>query len=82
MYTSIAQGGPRDGIKLTCPPQWDGRVRVPTKTEQPVKIPWYPGRYLWEAWAGWVWYEDIEIPQFRRYECGGYHQLPRKARIF
>lgn len=80
MYTAYAIGGPRDKVKLTCPADWDGRIRIPTKVEQPVKVPWYPGRYVWAA-AWWVWQEEPEAPQNTRYACGGYHIGTRSPRV-
>lgn len=60
MLTGIANGGPRDGVKLTCPPSWNGLIKRPatiyTRSTYDPKA-YYPGYYVWSA-SEWVWIAD------------------------
>jgi hypothetical protein len=58
MYEGLAIGGPRDGVKLTAQPDWDGRIAFYDRTpfHTPVQRH-HPGRYKWDtALNTWVWY--------------------------
>lgn len=56
VITGKAIGGPRDGAKLTAPPNWNGRVAVPGGDTSKVRRE-YPGHYEW-VWPNWVWQPD------------------------
>lgn len=54
---SVAQGGPRDGVKLMCPRTWDGRVQRPRINSEAIR--YYPGHYRWDSdFLAWVWHAD------------------------
>ena len=54
VFEGVARGGPRDGIKLTASPGWDGVVYHPPRgSGKPAP---YPGRYRFDYEANtWVW---------------------------
>lgn len=54
MLTGIASGGPRDNVKLSAPPLWDGIVYKTTKGRSP-----YKGRYVWTK-NKWKWETNTE----------------------
>jgi hypothetical protein len=58
MMTGKAEGGPKDGIKLTAPGSWDGVVYPVQRGIKPVTKP-YPGKYKWKN-QKWVWYSRDE----------------------
>jgi len=64
MYTAKARGGPRDGVKLSAGPEWDGAVRKP---QQRNNVTYYPGRYKFNpiAWH-WDWFADTAARVVRR----------------
>jgi hypothetical protein len=76
MDTSIAIGGPRDGVKITADASWDGRVRHPpghrSITANPTTL-FYFGRYIWED-TGWTWVAEESEPYGRRYVNGATSQ--------
>jgi hypothetical protein len=54
---SVAQGGPRDGVKLMCPSSWDGTIERPRNVSGPITR--YPGRYVWDVdFKAWIWHAD------------------------
>lgn len=56
LITAIARGGPRHGVKLSCPENWDGRIK---KSEgRTGGIHWYPGHYEYQ-WLVWVWVDEL-----------------------
>ncbi len=63
METGIGIGGPRNGIKLSAPIGWDGRIREPSAqgdNEGAIKR-YYPGRYFWHgSIPAWVWAPETE----------------------
>lgn len=54
MVEGTARGGPRDGVKLTASPNWDGRVKVPGKEIEGRESHFYPGYYKWTG-KDWLW---------------------------
>ena len=57
MLQSRALGGPRDGVKLTAGPSWNGRVETPQSTPKAPK--YYGGRYVWDwDFQAWIWHAD------------------------
>lgn len=51
MLTGLAQGGPRDGVKLSCPGNWNGKVIK--RQHGPA---YHDGYYLWDTAVNtWVW---------------------------
>jgi hypothetical protein len=59
----IAVDGPRDGVKLSCPPNWDGRVGLPQQGPGGAATRYYPGRYQWlfdptSNTYTWIWNRD------------------------
>lgn len=55
LLTGVAIGGPRNNVKLMCPPRWNGRIERPRNASGP--ITYYPGRYVWdEDFKTWIWY--------------------------
>ena len=67
MLEGKAKGGPRDGVKLSAPPRWDGRVRMPGSAAnhnvtdpESMRVKFYQGHYDWKPlrWTEvhtWVW---------------------------
>ncbi len=75
MYEGVAQGGPRDGVKLSAPLAWDGLVLM--KVTEGARH-YYQGRYEWHRLnEHWVWKPDTipknlcrsqkRVPIFRKY---------------
>lgn len=63
MYQAVARGGPRDGIRLTAPLDWDGRVMRPTKLSNGKPEGYYVGNYVFNVDTfTWDWY--TVQPQF------------------
>lgn len=67
METGIAQGGPRDRVRLSASASWDGRVeQVGAVSERAfaeggsTSRRYYPGRYKWcgHPYNTWVWVPD------------------------
>ena len=60
LITARANGGPRNGIKLSCPELWDGRVR---KSEgRTGGITYYAGHYTLNTYKGnttWLWIDEL-----------------------
>jgi hypothetical protein len=55
--TGYAVGGPRDRVKLTASPRWDGLV-IQKKT-QGQRILYYSGYYIWSIETSkWVWMKN------------------------
>lgn len=66
MVSAIAYGGPRDGVKLTCPETWDGRIRK--SLGRTGGITYHNGHYmlrhdmsivLYGASTIWLWIDDL-----------------------
>lgn len=69
MLEGIAKGGPRNGIRLSASPRWDGRVRKPTSKlnhgvtdPESMRVSFYQGHYVWKPvstpptfYETWVW---------------------------
>lgn len=59
LITGIGIGGPRNGVKLSAPPTWNGMVRKnPKNSNSPDTGDPYPGRYVYDPVVdAWVWTE-------------------------
>lgn len=56
MYKARAVGGPLDGIKLTSPLSWDGKIPI-----RGFNYRYHPGRYVPNQQKGiWKWVTDSE----------------------
>jgi hypothetical protein len=60
VFEGKGRGGPRDGIKLTAGPKWDGRVRLPGKEMEVARTHFYPGFYKWTG-TDWLWIESDDV---------------------
>lgn len=56
MLEGYAVGGPLNNIKLTAPDNWDGRVKLPSKS-QATATRYHPGKYKWKH-GHWTWKSD------------------------
>lgn len=77
MFKGKAQGGPRDGVKLECPRDWNGRIMKDQYSA-------YPGHYELELKQStgneieitWVWIPDApketKTPARARQAFAGY----------
>lgn len=63
MLEGKASGGPRNGVKLSCPSRWDGRVMLP-RVGYTGGLGYYPGFYKWDTdFQMWVWRPNRETSQ-------------------
>jgi hypothetical protein len=62
MLEGSAVGGPRDGVKLSAGPGWNGKIKrksIGSNEPEPTKQEaFYPGYYQWDPHYGWVWIPD------------------------
>lgn len=72
MLKGKAKGGPRDGVKLECPGNWNGRISVDQYNT-------HPGHYEFQLSEGtytWVWIPDppkeTKTPARQRQAFAGY----------
>lgn len=66
LVTGYARGGPRNGVKLSAPSTWDGRVRKPPRNKWDETSPkMYPGKYIWrQDELVWLWLpEDLDFKE-------------------
>lgn len=62
-----AVGGPRAGVKLECPPTWDGRILKPRKPSRLGESMHEPGKYAWDEEQGvWIWEPAVDELTHRR----------------
>lgn len=59
LWVGMATGGPRNGVKLSAPASWNGRVRNQSKDSSSTESgEFYPGRYFYDPHAAvWYWRE-------------------------
>jgi hypothetical protein len=60
LLVATAVGGPRDGVRLSCPALWNGVILKGT-TYKGTRT-YYPGHYVWGIRNGnnaWVWIDDL-----------------------
>lgn len=77
MLEGVAKGGPRNGVKLSGPARWDGKVRKPLSkgnhnvtNPESTRVLFYQGHYAWklvsappEFYYTWVWVSHHVEPQ-------------------
>lgn len=76
MITAYANGGPRNGVKLTANREWDGLVGIPYRNASEVTSSgkyyhsYHPGRYVFKrvfdqtkgtSYQVWQWKEDPSL---------------------
>lgn len=62
MYGGRAQGGPRDGIRISAGGMWDGRIVKPKKPKSNGNLYYHTGAYRWSlTLSTWVWHSDSEV---------------------
>lgn len=58
-YEGKAIGGPRDGVKLTAPLSWNGKIRLPEARVTSSSTN-YPGTYVFDEYEWvWTWFPDF-----------------------
>lgn len=57
MYEGVGVGGPRNGIKLSAGPTWDGRIKKKGNENKNDNGAYHRGRYIWDAdLQVWEWF--------------------------
>lgn len=76
METGIAIGGPRDGVKLSAGPSWDGRVKDIRHSMGAIER-YFPGRYRWVERV-WLWLpeENHKLSVIRSPRWKGHNKKP------
>lgn len=54
MHKGKAEGGPLDGVLLSGPVTWDGRIRLPHSSGVKSTEAYYSGYYKW-MYGVWKW---------------------------